>query len=87
MDRDGDDDLLYANGDAFEYAPPNSRSWQGVQWLENRGDLRFELRRLADLQGATSPEALDLDGDGDLDVLLVTANNDGTTLRRHAALA
>jgi hypothetical protein len=76
MDRDGDGDLLYANGDAFEYAPPNSRPWQGVQWLENRGDVRFEVRRLTDLQGATSPEALDLDGDGDLDVLLVTANND-----------
>ena len=39
MDRDGDPDILYANGDAFEYAPPNSRPWQGVQWLENRGDL------------------------------------------------
>jgi hypothetical protein len=76
MDRDGDPDLLYANGDAFEYAPPNSRPWQGVQWLENRGDLQFELHRMADLQGATSPEAADLDGDGDLDVLLVTANND-----------
>ena len=76
MDRDGDPDILYANGDAFEYAPPNSRPWQGVQWLENRGDLQFEFHRMVDLQGATSPDAADLDGDGDLDVLLVTANND-----------
>ena len=81
MDRDGDQDILYANGDAFEYAPPNSRPWQGVQWLENLGTARsgppaFELRRIADLQGATSPEAADFDGDSDLDVLLVTANND-----------
>jgi hypothetical protein len=92
LDRDGDLDILYANGDAFEYAPPNSRPWQGVQWLENtaprRGDPSgppapaaprppaFELHRIADLQGATSPESVDLDGDGDLDVLLVTANND-----------
>ncbi|HLG59866.1 MAG TPA: VCBS repeat-containing protein [Vicinamibacterales bacterium] len=76
LDRDGDADLLYANGDAFEYAPPNSRPWQGIQWLENRGDLRFELHRLVDLQGATSPEAADVDGDGDLDVLLVVSNND-----------
>jgi hypothetical protein len=29
MDRDGDRDVLYANGDAFEYAPPNSRPWPG----------------------------------------------------------
>jgi hypothetical protein len=76
LDRDGDPDILYANGDAFEYAPPNSRPWQGVQWLENRGDLKFEFHRMVDLQGATSPEAVDLDGDGDLDVLLVTSNND-----------
>ena len=43
LDRDGDPDILYANGDAFEYAPPNSRPWQGIQWLENRGDLKFEF--------------------------------------------
>lgn len=76
MDRDGDPDILYSNGDAFEYAPPNSRPWQGVQWLENRGGLMFELHRIADLQGAASPEAADVDGDGDLDVMVVTANAD-----------
>jgi hypothetical protein len=76
LDRDGDPDLLYANGDAFEYAPPNSRPWQGIQWLENRGELRFELHRIVDFQGATSPEAADMDGDGDLDVLFVASNSD-----------
>jgi hypothetical protein len=76
LDRDGDSDLLYANGDAFEYAPPNSRPWQGIQWLENRGDFRFEFHRIVDFQGATSPEAADLDGDGDLDVMFVASNSD-----------
>jgi hypothetical protein len=76
MDRDGDPDIVYSNGDAFEYAPPNSRPWQGVQWLENQGELRFELHRIADLQGASSPQAVDVDGDGDLDVIVVTANAD-----------
>jgi VCBS repeat protein len=76
LDRDGDPDILYANGDAFEYAPPNSRPWQGIQWLENTGNLRFTFHRIIDLQGATSPQAADLDGDGDLDVLIVTSNND-----------
>jgi len=76
LDRDGDPDILYANGDAFEYAPPNSRPWQGIQWLENTGNLKFTFHRIVDLQGATSPQAADLDGDGDLDVLIVTSNND-----------
>ena len=76
LDRDGDPDIVYSNGDAFEYAPPNSRPWQGVQWLENRSNLQFELHRIADLQGAASPEAVDVDRDGDLDVMVVTANAD-----------
>jgi hypothetical protein len=76
MDRDGDVDILYSNGDAFDYAPPNSRPWQGVQWLENQGGMSFAFHRIADLQGASSPQAVDLDGDGDIDVVVVTANND-----------
>ena len=76
LDRDGDMDIVYSNGDAFEYAPPNSRPWQGLQWLENRSALEFELHRIADLQGAASPEAVDVDADGDLDVVVVTANAD-----------
>jgi hypothetical protein len=76
LDRDNDVDILYSNGDAFDYAPPNSRPWQGVQWLENQGNLEFDYHRIADLQGASSPQAADLDGDNDLDVVVVTANND-----------
>ncbi len=75
LDRDGDPDILHSNGDAFDYAPANSRPWHGVQWLENRGDMRFEPHRIADLQGASSPQAADLDGDGDLDVAVVSAYN------------
>ena len=75
MDRDGDPDILYSNGDAFDYAPANSRPWHGVQWLENRGGLDFELHRIADFSGASSPQAADLDGDGDLDVAVVSAYN------------
>ena len=75
LDRDGDPDILHSNGDAFDYAPANSRPWHGVQWLENRGDRVFESHRIADLSGASSPQAADLDGDGDLDVAVVSAYN------------
>ena len=76
LDRDGDADVLYSNGDAFDYAPPKGRNWNGLQWLENTGGLSFTYHRIADFPGASSPQAADLDGDGDLDLVVVSAYND-----------
>jgi hypothetical protein len=75
LDRDGDVDILYSNGDAFDYAPPTGRGWNGLQWLENRGGVRFVYHRIGDFPGASSPQAADLDGDGDLDIVVVSAYN------------
>ena len=55
LDHDGDLDIVYSNGDAFDYAPPNSRPWHGVQWLENTGNLQFAFHRIADLPGRLEP--------------------------------
>ena len=76
LDRDGDVDFLYSNGDGFDYATGGGRPWHGVQWIENNGGLVFTVRRIAEFSGASSPQPVDLDGDGDLDVAVVSAYND-----------
>lgn len=75
MDKDGDLDILYTNGDAFDYIPPGPRPWHGVQWLENKGNLKFEYHRIGDFPGAYSARAVDVDHDGDLDVVVVSCFN------------
>lgn len=72
LDQDGDPDLLYTNGDAFDYIPSLPRPWHGVQWLENRGGLDFAYHRMGDFPGAFSADAADADHDGDLDVFVVS---------------
>ena len=75
LDADGDPDVVYSNGDAFDYATAAGRTWNGVQWLENSGGASFTYHRIGDIPGASSPQAADLDGDGDLDIAVVSAYN------------
>jgi len=75
LDKDGDKDILYTNGDAFDYIPPQGRPWHGVQWLENKGDLKFDYHRICNFNGATNVRAADFDNDGDFDLAAVSAFN------------
>ncbi len=67
LDQDGDLDVLYTNGDAFDNNIANPS--HGIQWLENIDGQQFQYHRLADLTVHALALAGDLDLDGDLDIL------------------
>src|SRR5262249_9237960 len=71
LDGDGKVDVLLSNGDSLD-APYLLKPYHGLTWLENQGRYPFTPHRLADCYGAGSPVAADFDGNGLLDVALVT---------------
>lgn len=78
IDFDGDQDLdvLLTNGDMLD--GPTIKPYHSISWLENLGELKFEPHVLAELPGAHRAEAIDLDGDGDLDIVACTMVPEGT---------
>ncbi len=74
LDGDGDDDVLFTNGDANDFQP-DPKPYHGVQWLENKGNLDFQPRDIGRFYGAASADAADLDGDGDLDIVASSWDN------------
>jgi len=72
VDFDGDGllDILYANGDNYDYQPI-PKPYHGVRLLLNRGDWRFEEVWSYPLDGAYGVRAADFDNDGDLDLAAI----------------
>ena len=84
LNRDGRPDVIFTNGDGFgPAATPGPRPWHGVQWLENTSDGNFRHHRIGSLPGAYSPQVVDLDGDGALDIVAVAAYADWNNKNRN----
>jgi hypothetical protein len=71
MNGDGKLDVLYTNGDILD-EPYLWKPYHGVQWLENKGELKFEHRRIADMYGVHNAIAAHVTGGKLPDVLAVS---------------
>ena len=76
LDRDGDIDILYTNGDNMDLEARIPRPYHGVQWLENRGNLQFQFHDIFRFYGAYCAVPGDINKDGHLDIVVTSLFND-----------
>jgi hypothetical protein len=75
---DGKPDILYVNGDNFDYSRV-LKPYHGIRILENDGHNNFTERYFFPLYGAAQAAVADFDQDGDLDI--VTTSNFADSVR------
>jgi hypothetical protein len=85
LDRDGDLDVLLTHGDMFDDFL--IKPYHGIQWLENRGTFPFTPHTLCSLPGVHRALAVDLDADGDLDIVAAALMPDAPAMPRRSGAA
>ena len=71
LDQDGDTDILFTNGDEGDKiveGDPNDA--HRLSWLKNDGSGRFTMHDIIGQWGAYAVVVVDVDADGDLDIVL-----------------
>ncbi len=71
FNNDGHLDILYTNGDNADYSY-SSKPYHGVRIFMNDGRNQFEEQYFRAVNGASKAMASDFDGDGDLDLALIS---------------
>ncbi|MDQ6635228.1 MAG: VCBS repeat-containing protein, partial [Gemmatimonadota bacterium] len=72
FNKDGQPDILYVNGDNFDYSRV-PKPYHGIRIFENDGKNGFHERYFFPVYGAAQSVVADFDNDGDLDIM--TASN------------
>lgn len=72
FDRDGDMDIIYVNGDNFDFSPI-LKPYHGIRIFENDGADNFQEKYFFPIYGAGRASIFDFDLDGDDDIV-VAAN-------------
>ncbi|WP_461141685.1 FG-GAP repeat domain-containing protein [Spirosoma pomorum] len=70
IDKDGDQDLIYSNGDNADYSTVLKR-YHGIRVFLNDGTFHFRQTLFYPLHGATQTVVRDFDQDGDMDIAAI----------------
>ncbi|HKK75733.1 MAG TPA: FG-GAP-like repeat-containing protein [Saprospiraceae bacterium] len=70
FDQDGDEDILYTNGDSGDFGIP-PKAFHGIRLFTNEGSGTYAEQWFLPQQGTYRARAIDFDQDGDLDIAAV----------------